>query len=78
LVPGDFGSSGHQSANADFLREAGAALVLAEDRIGELRGLVEATIGDTEKLGAMRLAAKSIAKPHAAATIAGAMLELRG
>jgi UDP-N-acetylglucosamine--N-acetylmuramyl-(pentapeptide) pyrophosphoryl-undecaprenol N-acetylglucosamine transferase len=78
LIPGEFGSSGHQSANAEFLREAGAALVLAQDRIGELRGLVEATIVDTDKLGAMRLAAKSIAKPHAAATIAGAMLELRG
>jgi UDP-N-acetylglucosamine--N-acetylmuramyl-(pentapeptide) pyrophosphoryl-undecaprenol N-acetylglucosamine transferase len=77
LVPGEFGSSGHQTANAQFLQEAGAALVLAQDRIGELRGLVEATIVDTDKLGSMRLAAKSIAKPQAAATIAGAMLELR-
>jgi UDP-N-acetylglucosamine--N-acetylmuramyl-(pentapeptide) pyrophosphoryl-undecaprenol N-acetylglucosamine transferase len=77
LVPGEFGSSGHQTANARFLQEAGAALVLTQDRIGELRGLVEATIVDTDKLGSMRLAAKSIAKPQAAATIAGAMLELR-
>jgi len=76
LVPGDFGSSGHQMANAEFLRAAGAAQVLTEDRIGDLRGLVEATIFDIEALESMRRGAMKIAKPHAAATIAGAMLEL--
>jgi UDP-N-acetylglucosamine--N-acetylmuramyl-(pentapeptide) pyrophosphoryl-undecaprenol N-acetylglucosamine transferase len=78
LVPGEFGSSGHQASNAEFLRAEGAALVLTEDRISELPNLVEVTIFDPPKLEAMRIAAGKIAKPQAAMTIAGAMLELAG
>jgi UDP-N-acetylglucosamine--N-acetylmuramyl-(pentapeptide) pyrophosphoryl-undecaprenol N-acetylglucosamine transferase len=76
LVPGEFGSSGHQAANAEFLRAGGAALVLTQDRIGELPRLVEETIFDPSRLEKMRIAAGKIAKPQAAVTIAGAMLEL--
>jgi UDP-N-acetylglucosamine--N-acetylmuramyl-(pentapeptide) pyrophosphoryl-undecaprenol N-acetylglucosamine transferase len=75
LVPGDFGSSGHQSANAEFLRASQAAVVLAQDRIGELTSLIEELIADEGKLGAMRTAALRIARPDAAPTIATAMLE---
>lgn len=78
LVPGEFGSSGHQAANAEFLRAEGAALVLSQDRIGELPRIVEETIFDASQLDNMRIAAGKIAKPHAAMTIAGAMLELAG
>jgi UDP-N-acetylglucosamine--N-acetylmuramyl-(pentapeptide) pyrophosphoryl-undecaprenol N-acetylglucosamine transferase len=76
LIPGEFGSAGHQGANAEFLRSAGAALVLPQDRIGELTELVAQTLLDAERLQTMSDAARSIAKPHAAMTIARAMLEL--
>lgn len=75
LVPGEFGSSGHQIANARFLRSHGAALVVAQDRIEELPGLVESTLLDDDTLRAMSLAAAHISKPEAAMTIANAMLE---
>lgn len=76
LVPGEFGSSGHQAANAAFLLAAGAAIVLAQDRIDALPDQVEQVLFDPERLRAMRRAALGIAKPQAALTIAGAMLEL--
>jgi len=76
LVPGAFGSSGHQTANAAFIAGSGAALVLSEDRIGELTGLIGRTLLDSDQLRAMKDAARAIAKPEAAMTIARAMLEL--
>jgi len=78
LVPGEFGSSGHQAANAEVLRDAGAAQVLAQDRIGELPRMVDEAIFDAARLENMRIAAGKIAKPEAAMTIARAMLELAG
>jgi UDP-N-acetylglucosamine--N-acetylmuramyl-(pentapeptide) pyrophosphoryl-undecaprenol N-acetylglucosamine transferase len=75
LVPGDFGSSGHQAANAAFLGENGAAEVLAPDRITGLLPLVEGLLSSTQRLETMRRNALSIAKPEAATTIADAMLD---
>jgi UDP-N-acetylglucosamine--N-acetylmuramyl-(pentapeptide) pyrophosphoryl-undecaprenol N-acetylglucosamine transferase len=76
LIPGEFGSSGHQAANAAFLHEAGAAAVLAQDRLDLLPGLVAEILLSPDRLEAMRIGARSIAKPDAAITIAGAMREL--
>jgi UDP-N-acetylglucosamine--N-acetylmuramyl-(pentapeptide) pyrophosphoryl-undecaprenol N-acetylglucosamine transferase len=76
LVPGDFGSSGHQAANAEFLRTAGAAVVLSQDRIGELSDHVRGLIFDPERLASIAQAARQISKPEAAMTIAAAMLEM--
>jgi UDP-N-acetylglucosamine--N-acetylmuramyl-(pentapeptide) pyrophosphoryl-undecaprenol N-acetylglucosamine transferase len=75
LVPGDFGSSGHQTANAAFLGANGAAEVLPQDRIAELPGRVRDLLFSTGRLETMRAKARSIAKPEAATTIADAMLE---
>jgi len=76
LVPGDFGSSGHQAANAEFLRAAGAATVLSQEHIGELPDHVRELLFNPEKLASMAEAARRIAKPEAAMTIAAAMLEV--
>ncbi len=76
LIPGEFGSSGHQAANAAFLHEAGAAVVLSQDRLDLLPGLVAEILLSPDRLEAMRIGARSIAKPYAAITIAGAMREL--
>ncbi len=73
LVPGRFGSSGHQISNAAFLESHEAALVLPEERLAELPTMVEETIFDQGRLRSMADAARAIAKPDAARTIASAM-----
>lgn len=78
LIPGEFGSAGHQAANAEYLESEGAAVILNEDRIHELSELVEEILFDPAKLDSMRAGARKIAKPEAAMTIADAMLELAG
>lgn len=73
LVPGQFGSSGHQAANAAFLEAHGAAVVLAQEDLGGLGALVEKTIVDQGRLRSMADAARAMAKPEAAMSIASAM-----
>jgi UDP-N-acetylglucosamine--N-acetylmuramyl-(pentapeptide) pyrophosphoryl-undecaprenol N-acetylglucosamine transferase len=75
LVPGDFGSSGHQTANAAFLGSNGAAEVLPQDRISELPRRVGELLFSRARLDDMSGHALAIAKPRAATTIANAMLE---
>ncbi len=75
LVPGEFGSAGHQVRNALALQEAGAAEVVAEDRIDALAGTVERLLQDHTRRTAMARAASDIAKPDAARTIGRAMIE---
>ena len=75
LIPGEFGSSGHQ-ANAAFLKEAGAAEVLSQDRLEKLPALVSEILLSPKKLESMRIGARSIAKPDAAMTIAEAMQQM--
>jgi len=75
LIPGAFGSSGHQMANARFLETAGAAIVVAEQNIGDLPAVVDDLVQDRNRLGDMAAAALSISKPEAAKTIATAMIE---
>ncbi|MGA7282438.1 MAG: UDP-N-acetylglucosamine--N-acetylmuramyl-(pentapeptide) pyrophosphoryl-undecaprenol N-acetylglucosamine transferase [Acidimicrobiia bacterium] len=75
LIPGEFGSAGHQRENARFIEAAGAALMLAEPELGRLPRLVEATLFDEGRLTAMREAASVIARPNAASAIAEALIE---
>lgn len=75
LIPGDFGSSGHQSANASFLEEAGAALILEQDDIDQLGDRLSQILADPDRLTVMSNACRTIAKPDAAKTIAQAMIE---
>ena len=74
LVPGEFGSGGHQAGNARYLESAGAAIVLSEAEIHRVPDLVDALLGDEERLRAMRRASQDIAKPRAALTIAEKMI----
>jgi UDP-N-acetylglucosamine--N-acetylmuramyl-(pentapeptide) pyrophosphoryl-undecaprenol N-acetylglucosamine transferase len=75
LVPGDFGSSGHQSANATFLEDAGASVVLPQAELDRLGELVSSLLNDAVRLDQMRSGADSISKPDAAKSIAQAMIE---
>lgn len=75
LVPGEFGSSGHQSSNARHLTEAGAAVTVAEADLDRLNEVVLHTLFDKVSLREMKEATQRIAKPDAARTVAGAMVE---
>lgn len=75
LVPGRFGSSGHQRANARFLTTAGAAITVTEEELETLPGRVGSLLGAPGKLDAMRRSAVAIARPKAALTIAQAMMQ---
>ena len=76
LVPGSFGSGGHQRANAAAHEQIGAAVVVPEEDIGRLGAAVSELLGDPARLTAMREAARSFAKPDAAANISAVMRDL--
>ncbi len=78
LVPGSFGSGGHQEANAEALGAVGAAVVVREDDIQTLGRVVIDLLGDPARLAKMAEAARSFAKPYAAANISAAMRGLHG
>ena len=75
LVPGQFGSTGHQTENANYLTVSGAAITLLEEDLGQLPEVVSRYLFDRTQLDEMRLSAARIAKPDAARTIAQAMLD---
>ena len=76
LVPGEFGSAGHQNGNASYLTRAGAAVTLPEGELNRLGAVVEQYLFDPAQLETMRTAASQIAKPDAARAIARAMMEI--
>ncbi len=75
LIPGDFGSSGHQSSNAAYLLDEGAAIVLEEENLYTLADTVADCMADRVRLDEMASAARRIAKPDAAKAIARAMID---
>jgi UDP-N-acetylglucosamine:LPS N-acetylglucosamine transferase len=75
LIPGRFGSTGHQAGNARVLEQAGAAVVIDQDALAELAPTVQRLLPDVGLLAEMTTACGAIAKPEAALTIAGAMIE---
>ena len=75
LVPGSFGSAGHQPANARVLEGAGAAVVMSEERLSGLAGVVADLLFDASRLSEMANCAFAIARPDAAEVIARAMIE---
>lgn len=75
LVPGQFGSGGHQEGNARFLAEAGAAHVVFEEEVDTLGEVVSALVDDPGRRQAMAAATVDISKPDAARTIARRMME---
>ena len=70
LVPYPYAADGHQAANAAFLEEAGAAVILEEERIGELSGQVSKLLNDPKRLAAMAASASGLSKRDAARIVA--------
>ena len=76
LVPYPHAAGRHQHANAAWMTDAGAAVVIEDSELGgqRLRELAEGLLGDRERLAAMSAASASLARPDAAEVIARELL----
>jgi len=77
LVPYPNASADHQSANARWMVEAGAAVAIpdAELTAPRLANEVAGLLADRHRLATMAAAASSLARPDAAREVAGELLE---
>ncbi len=77
LVPYPHASADHQSANARWMAQAGAALTIADGELNaaRLRAEVDALLSDRDRLAAMARAAAGLARPDAARAVAAELLE---
>ncbi len=76
LVPYPHASAGHQSSNARWMADAGAAVVVPDAELDPVRlgRVVEELFADPVRLGAMATAAGALARPDAAARVADEVL----
>jgi UDP-N-acetylglucosamine--N-acetylmuramyl-(pentapeptide) pyrophosphoryl-undecaprenol N-acetylglucosamine transferase len=77
LVPFPYATGDHQTANAEWMRAAGAANVIPDAELSaeRLQAEVAPVLGDPSRLQAMADAAQTLAKPEAARRIADEVLE---
>jgi UDP-N-acetylglucosamine--N-acetylmuramyl-(pentapeptide) pyrophosphoryl-undecaprenol N-acetylglucosamine transferase len=80
LVPFPYATGDHQTANAEWMRDAGAASVIPDAELSAERLQAEVTpvLKDPARLQAMASAARTLAKPDAARRIADEVLEAAG
>jgi UDP-N-acetylglucosamine--N-acetylmuramyl-(pentapeptide) pyrophosphoryl-undecaprenol N-acetylglucosamine transferase len=77
LVPGRFGG-GHQAANAARFENTGAAVVLPEDRLGELATILKPLVEDPRLRLRMAEGFKELAHPQAATDLAKELHQAHG
>jgi UDP-N-acetylglucosamine--N-acetylmuramyl-(pentapeptide) pyrophosphoryl-undecaprenol N-acetylglucosamine transferase len=75
LVPYPY-AGGHQLFNARLLADAGAALVVEDNKLNGLLPLIGELLADEARRAAMAEAARRLARPDAAANIARLLLEV--
>ena len=77
LVPYPHAAADHQAGNAAWMSDAGAAVVIEDARLDAplLAATVRELLADPERLARMRESALSIARPQAAAAVAGLLRE---
>ncbi|MDQ3758779.1 MAG: UDP-N-acetylglucosamine--N-acetylmuramyl-(pentapeptide) pyrophosphoryl-undecaprenol N-acetylglucosamine transferase [Actinomycetota bacterium] len=80
LVPYPYATGRHQHLNADWMAEAGAAVVVEDSELdgARVRTLVSELLSDATRLGQMADASASLAMPDAAARVAGEILDAVG
>ena len=80
LVPFPYATADHQRANARWMERGGAAEIVEDDALdpAALLAQVKGILGDPARLEAMASAARGLAKPHAARTIADQVLMAAG
>ena len=76
LIPYPHASADHQTANARWMAEAGAATILRDDELSpqRLRAEVDALLADPDRLRAMGEASHALARPDAAQVVAREVL----
>ena len=76
LVPYPHASADHQTANARWMAEAGAATILRDGELTpqRLRAEVDALLADSDRLRAMAGASRALARPDAAQVVAQEVL----
>lgn len=75
LIPGTF-AGGHQRNNARWLADNGAAIILEEEGIEAFGARVSELLDNDARREAMRAAARTLARPDAAAAIATVVMEV--
>jgi UDP-N-acetylglucosamine--N-acetylmuramyl-(pentapeptide) pyrophosphoryl-undecaprenol N-acetylglucosamine transferase len=80
LVPYPHASADHQSANARWMSDAGAAIVIPDRELtaSRLAREVAALLTDRSRLAAMARASRSLARPGAAREVAEELLDVIG
>ena len=80
LVPYPHATADHQTSNARWMERAGAAVVLSDEELSpqRLRREVGALLDDGERMERMSAAARTLARPDAAARIADEVLAAAG
>jgi UDP-N-acetylglucosamine--N-acetylmuramyl-(pentapeptide) pyrophosphoryl-undecaprenol N-acetylglucosamine transferase len=80
LIPYPHAAAQHQAANAAWMERAGAAVVVPDDELTgpRLAREVGELLGDRGRLAAMARASAGLARPDAAADIAGELLAAAG
>ena len=78
LVPYPHATADHQTTNARWMAEGGAAVVIpdAELSANRLSGAIAELLDDEDRLREMGIAARRLAKPDAAERIAREVLEV--
>jgi UDP-N-acetylglucosamine--N-acetylmuramyl-(pentapeptide) pyrophosphoryl-undecaprenol N-acetylglucosamine transferase len=80
LIPYPHAAADHQSANARWMADGGAALVIADGELSARRLAQEvgALLADSARRAAMARAARALARPEAAREVAGELLRAAG
>jgi UDP-N-acetylglucosamine--N-acetylmuramyl-(pentapeptide) pyrophosphoryl-undecaprenol N-acetylglucosamine transferase len=76
LIPYPYATADHQTANARYMEDAGAAIVIPDDELtpARLAAEVGGLLADRGRLAAMARASAGLAKPDAAREIAREVL----
>jgi UDP-N-acetylglucosamine--N-acetylmuramyl-(pentapeptide) pyrophosphoryl-undecaprenol N-acetylglucosamine transferase len=77
LIPYPHATADHQTTNARWMADGGAAVVIADSDLTaeRLSSVIAELLGDEDRLREMSLAARRLARPDAATRIAGEVLE---
>jgi UDP-N-acetylglucosamine--N-acetylmuramyl-(pentapeptide) pyrophosphoryl-undecaprenol N-acetylglucosamine transferase len=80
LIPYPHAAGDHQTGNARWMEQAGAAVVIRDEELTpeRLRAAVDAIVGEGDRRAAMAAAARGIARPDAAQVIAAEVLAAAG
>jgi UDP-N-acetylglucosamine--N-acetylmuramyl-(pentapeptide) pyrophosphoryl-undecaprenol N-acetylglucosamine transferase len=76
LIPGLFATGDHQTKNARYFEEAGAAVVVPEGEAGRAPEVIRSLLDDPRRLGDLSRAMCEIARPNAADEIAEELIAL--